>query len=239
MRSVKKNGIILSASVSCFDLYDLKPQFEEAGQADIAFLHYDVVDGSFNNCIILGTPLLEAIRPHTQLPIEVHLAVYHPEKYIEAFVKAGADYIAVHYEAMEKPLDVFEKIVKHGAIPVLALKSTTPFCRELLELAKVVPWILKLTVDPGYAGQKMQLQAIEHIRELRHALTEEGLSTGIQADGNINLNTIPQVVEAGADILTGGTSGLFLKGESIKNNALNMLDKAQASAMLYAKQSTL
>jgi ribulose-phosphate 3-epimerase len=97
-------------------------------------------------------------------------------------------------------------------------------------LARHVPWILKLTVDPGYAGQAIKSQAFESIRRLRNALQEEGLDVGIQADGNVNTQTIPQLVHAGADMLTGGTSGLFVRNASIADNALRLLDTAKLAA---------
>ena len=82
------------------DLCNLKNSINEVEKAGVSFLHFDIVDGQFNNCFILGEPTLEAIRPIANIPIEVHLAVYNPEKYIKDFAKLGADYIAVHYEAM-------------------------------------------------------------------------------------------------------------------------------------------
>lgn len=227
MRNVVVEPIMLSASVSCFDLFDFKSDYDEVRKSKVSFLHYDVVDGNFNECIILGTTMLESIRPHVDLPIEVHLAAYAPERYIEQFIKAGADYVAVHYEAMENPFETFRMIEKLGAVPILALKSTTEFSKEMLPLCRDIPWVLKLTVNPGFSGQKIQPQAIEHIRSMRRMLSEAGLKTGIQADGNINAKTIPEVVAAGANILTGGTSGLFLPGDSVRNHAEKLLEIAR------------
>lgn len=226
MNKVLKKKVMISASVSCMNLCHLKRDIEEVENSGVSFFHYDVVDGEFNTCFILGETTLQQMREITKLPIEVHLAVYKPEKFIEAFAKSGADYIAVHYEAMEKPLELFDRIRKFGAEPVLAYKATTPPGEEFLTLAKEVPWILKLTVNPGFAGQKMQAEAVEHIREMRNRLSEAGLNTSIQADGNINSATIPIVRKAGADILTGGTSGLFLREKTIRECSEAMLKAA-------------
>ena len=223
MFQVIEKPFMISASVSCMNQCNLKEEIKKVEQSPVSFLHYDVVDGHFNRCIILGETTLEHMRSITNLPIEVHLAVEHPEWYIERFADLGADYIAVHYEAMENPFELFQMIRQKGAIPILAYKSTTPPNEQFISLAKEVPWILKLTVNPGFSGQKIQPIAIEHIRQMKKLLDAEKITTKIQADGNINSNTIPSVVSAGASILTGGTSGLFLKNSTITENVNKML----------------
>ena len=226
MNIVVKKQIMVSASVSCMDLMNLRTCMVEAEDAGIDFYHFDVVDGRFNNCFILGQTLLEAMRPHTKLPIEVHLAVYEPEKYIAQFAKAGADYIGVHVEAMENPYRVFDRICAHGAMPVLTFKAQTAFDASMEPLLSHVAWINKLTVEPGYSGQKIQPAAIAHIEAMRTQIIMSGMDIPIQADGNMNLTTIPAVIKAGANILTGGTSGLFVKGKCIKDNLYAMLKAA-------------
>lgn len=222
MRKVEEKEILISASVSCMDLSNVKEHMAIAEQAGIDFYHFDVVDGEFNNCFILGQTLFKTIRNCTDLPIEVHLAVYHPEKYIEQFIKLGADYVGVHYEAIDEPQKIFDKIRKFGAMPVLTYKAETAFLQEDIEILKDIAWINKLTVNPGYSGQKIQIPAINHIRDMRKAINQAGMNISIQADGNINQNTIPMVVKAGANILTGGTSGLFKEDNSVAHNIENM-----------------
>lgn len=222
-----QSEIKISASVSCMDFCHLEAQIKEVEQAGISFLHYDVVDGRFNNCFILGETALEQIRPVTSLPIEVHLAVYEPEKHIERFAKAGADIITVHYEALEKPYKIFEMIRRFGSRPALAYKSTTAVGSDFIDLAKEVCMVLKLTVNPGFSGQKMQLQSVEHIHAMRQLLDQENLGIDIQADGNMNRSTIPAVVKAGATILTGGSSGLFTGKKGVSENVMEMKQVAQ------------
>lgn len=230
MHKVEKKDILISASVSCMDLSNLKEHMAIAEQTGVDFYHFDVVDGEFNNCFILGQTLFETMRGCTQLPIEVHLAVYHPEKYIEQFIKLGADYVGVHYEVMDDPQTIFNQIRGYGAMPVLSYKAETKFCSEHIELLKDVAWINKLTVNPGYSGQKIQMPAIEHIRDMRKAIDQAGMDVGIQADGNINKNTIPMVIKAGANILTGGTSGLFKKENSVAENIEDMRSAALSAS---------
>lgn len=150
--------------------------------------------------------------------MEVHLAVYDVEKYIEIFAPKGADYIAVHYEAMQNPLQAFEKIRKSGAQPILAYRAETPPGEGFPELAKECPWILKFTVNPGFSGQKSKPAAIAHIKMMRDMLKAHGMSTRIQADGNVNAATIKALSEAGSSIFTGGTSGLFCGEGAIQEN---------------------
>lgn len=218
MKRLELNPPCVSASVSCMDLLHLKEQIQEVEQSGISFFHYDMVDGRFNQCFILGDTLLEMMRPEVTLPIEVHLAAYEPETYIERFAKLGADYLAVHYEAMDHPLKTFDLIRKFGAEPVLAFKCDTPLPDDFLSLADEVPWILKLTVNPGFSGQTMKKESLDLMKKMRLKLSEAGLNTPIQADGNVNPSTIQMLAHSGADIFTGGTSGLFRSGHSIREN---------------------
>ncbi|GHV73218.1 ribulose-phosphate 3-epimerase [Spirochaetia bacterium] len=213
----------LGASVSCFDLFNLEKQFAEIHGAPIDFLHYDVVDGSFNQCIILGLPLLAAIRPHTKLPIDVHLAVYQPERFIEQFAEAGADIISIHPEGTDDVLGNFERIRKLHRIPALALRSETEVTRDLLPALEQAEFITKLTVNPGFSGQKIQPQAFARMSALRKLMDDNDIHTPIAADGNVNVTTIPALVSSGASMLIGGTSGLFLKDHPVKENAQRML----------------
>lgn len=224
MINIEKKPILISSSVSCMDLCNLENSINEVEKAGVSFLHFDIVDGQFNNCFILGESTLEAIRPITNIPIEVHLAVYNPEKYIERFAKLGADYIAVHYEAMSNPLKTFEYIHHCGSKPILAFKADIPPNNDFLTLAKEVDWILKLTVNPGFSGQKLQEVSLEHIKQMSNIIKENNIDTYIQADGNVNCKTIPKLLSAGANIFTGGSSGLFIKDFTIKENFNNLLN---------------
>jgi len=228
MHYLLRDKITLSASVSCLNLYDMKYDLNEIGRSKVKMLHFDVVDGIFNDCFILGMPTLEAIRPHTDLPIEVHLGVTQPFRYIERFIDLGADYLAIHYEVVKKRgiKRIFKSIRDMGGIPILALKADTVPQYEMLDIIELVPWVLKLTVNPGYSGQKIIKSSIKHIEILRNMIGHHKLNIGIEADGNINNLTIPEVVLAGADILTGGSSGLFVDNLTIPEAGNNMLKVA-------------
>lgn len=230
MNRLKREGVTLAASVSCFNLYNIESQMREIEKAGVKLLHFDVVDGKFNDCFILGTPTLEAIRSHTKLPIEVHLGVMEPQKHIGQFASAGADYIAVHYEAIkdnEEALKIFDSIKKEGAMPLLAMRAETDIDENLSALLCEVEWVIKLLVNPGYSGQKMKASALQKMKDIQKEIIKMGLQTGIEADGNVNAATIPKIIEAGADILTGGSSGLFLVSASIAQNAKKMIEAAK------------
>lgn len=224
-----KKKILIAASVSCMDMLHMKRCMKETEHAGVDFYHYDIVDGSFNNCFILGQTLLETMRPQTELPIEVHLAVRNPLNYIKQYAELGADYIGFHYESDDDIKEIIAAIELAGARPVLTFRAETVFTPDMLDGCESVAWINKLTVNPGFSGQTMQMQAIEHIENIRAEIERRNLSIRIQADGNINPSTIPIVVHAGADILTGGSSGLYVAGQSVKYNYKAMLCAANYS----------
>lgn len=213
----------VSASVSCMDLGHFYNHIKKVEESSTAFFHYDVVDGKFNKCYILGDMLCEYLHNNTKLPVEVHLAVYDIDNYIDVFAGKGVDYIAVHYEAMEKPAIIFNKIKKLGMQPVLAYRADTPPQEDFVELARQCAWILKLTVNPGFSGQTIKPTAVEHIKMMKKMLDDNNVDKRIQADGNVNPATTKMLAEAGASIFTGGTSGLFVQNYSIEENIKKLL----------------
>ncbi|MFW6180446.1 MAG: ribulose-phosphate 3-epimerase [Spirochaetota bacterium] len=226
MRAVTPDPVAIGASVSCADLADLRGELERLEEAGIDYLHYDVIDGRFNDTFILGVPTLAAIRRHTDLPIEVHLAVYEPERYLDQFIDAGADYLAVHPEGTDRLYQVVERIAGAGKGPVLALRPESGADLVPAELLDRFCWILKLTVNPGYAGQSFQQRSLAHLAELRGLIASRGLRTPIAADGNINPRTVPRVVRAGARMLVGGSSGLFSREVSLAGARSRLVEAA-------------
>lgn len=172
---VEDNNLILGGSASCFNLYNLEKQFQELTEAPVDFIHFDVVDGRFNECFILGLPTLQMMRPHTALPIEVHLAVYEPEKYIKQFVDAGADIITIHPEGTKDIMGVFELIRSLGAKPALAFRSETIANEDMLPAMEQSAYIIKLTVNPGFSGQKIQPAAFEKMLAMRKMMDSHGI----------------------------------------------------------------
>lgn len=217
----------LSASVSCMDLGHIADEIEYVEASPVRFWHYDIVDGKFNRCLILGDQLYGYLAAHSDLPIELHIAAYDPLRYVELFSRFRLDYVAVHAEAMDEPNHVFEKIREFGAEPVLAYRAETPPGADFEALASQCAWILKLTVNPGFSGQTMQESALKHIRMMRKRLKAAHLTQPIQADGSVNLKMIRKMHEAGANLFTGGTSGLFRQGKTVRENAEALLCAAE------------
>ncbi len=176
---------------------------EKAG-ADAA--HIDVMDGVFVPNISFGFPIISAIRPYTEMPFDVHLMITEPERYIERFIKAGADWVTVHYEAC-KDLDKAIGLIAAANKRVgLSIKPATPVSAILPYLDRC-DMILIMTVEPGFGGQSLIPETLEKVKELKAILRERGLSRiKIEVDGGINKETARAAVAAGADILVAGSS---------------------------------
>ena len=176
----------------------------QACGADV--IHYDVMDGVFVNNITFGLKMLEDIRPHTTLPIDAHLMIVHPEKYVERFAKAGADIITVHWEACQDNLkEVLELIkstgVKCGAVinpdtPVEKIKDVIPLC----------DMVLVMSVFPGFGGQKFIPTALDKLREIRAIIDASGKDIDLEVDGGITAENVRDAVEAGANVIVAGSA---------------------------------
>lgn len=211
------SGLKISASLSCMDLLQIGQEMDKIEKSSIEILHYDVVDGKFAKCLDFGDLMLETIRPLTVKPVCVHLMVTDPVPYIERMHQIGANQIAFHYESEGDPVQTAQLIRSHNMQPILAFCSRTEIPENFIDIISHFDGILKLTVDPGFAGQKIQLAALEHIRQMRKLLDEANLDIPIECDGNMNTQTIPLAVEAGAQVVTGGSSGLFKKGRPLED----------------------
>ncbi|MBO5335421.1 MAG: ribulose-phosphate 3-epimerase [Clostridia bacterium] len=176
----------------------------QACGADV--IHYDVMDGVFVNNITFGLKMLEDIRPYTSLPIDAHLMIVHPEKYVERFAKAGADIITVHWEACKDNLrEVLELIrstgVKCGAVinpdtPVEKIRDVIPLC----------DMVLVMSVFPGFGGQKSIPSALDKLREIRAIIDESGKDIDLEIDGGITAENVRLVKEAGANVIVAGSA---------------------------------
>lgn len=185
-------------------------QLEEGG-AD--WVHFDVMDGRFVPNISFGLPVIEALRPETKLPFDVHLMVVEPERYIDAFIKAGADIIAVHPEATYHLHRVITQIKEGGVKASVALNPATPpeIIRPILPLLDVV---LVMSVDPGFAGQKFLPFTLDKVATVRQWVDELGLTAEVEIDGGVSIKNASQCVKAGATVLV-SASGIFQSGKAI------------------------
>ncbi|GGE16780.1 ribulose-phosphate 3-epimerase [Marinithermofilum abyssi] len=176
----------------------------EAGGAD--WIHVDVMDGHFVPNITIGPLIVEAIRPHTELPLDVHLMIEEPDRYIPAFVQAGADWISVHQEACPHLHRTLYLIKESGAKAGVVINPATP-ASVLEPVLTDVDLILLMTVNPGFGGQAFIPQVTNKICQVSRMLKEAGRDdVWIEVDGGINAETAAQVTEAGAQVLVAGSA---------------------------------
>lgn len=186
------------------------------------YLHIDVMDGIFVPNISFGFPIIEAIRPITQLHFDVHLMIDEPERYLSRFVEAGADLITVHYEAV-KDIDVaLDTIRLSGKRVGLSIKPKTPV-EVLFPYLEKLDLVLIMTVEPGFGGQKLIPHTVEKIRALRCEIDKRQLNVEIEADGGINEQNAVMLVEAGVDVIVAGSS---VFGAKDRKAAIAALKKA-------------
>jgi ribulose-phosphate 3-epimerase len=187
----------------------------EAGGASV--LHFDVMDGRFVPNITVGLPVLKSVRKATRLTIDCHLMIIEPNRYAVEFVKAGANMVSVHVEADPHLQRTLTAIREAGGQAGIAINPATPLAL-LEEALPYADFILLMSVNPGFGGQKFIPTTLDKLRRLRRMIDERGLATRIEIDGGIDADNIKQIVDAGAEIIVAG-SAVFGEGtpeESVK-----------------------
>ena len=173
--------------------------------AGAEFVHIDVMDGTFVPEITLGAGIVKAIRPVTDTVFDVHLMVEHPDTHIEAFAKAGADYITFHVEAAKHPHRMIQAIHALGCKAGVSLNPGTPIAM-IEELLPDVDMVLVMSVNPGYGGQKFIPGSISKLQRIRKALDEIGSQAELQVDGGVNEENAQSIIDAGATVLVAGSA---------------------------------
>ncbi len=210
---------LLSASLMCADLTNLTDSIKELEKAGIDYLHIDIMDGAFVPNITLGFDLINAIKKVTDIPLDVHMMVNEPSKFIDRMSLSENDILCVHYESEIHIHRTLEMIKNKGCKAGLAINPGTPV-ESVKHLTDYIDMLLVMTVSPGFAGQKMFTGAEKKVTEARKLLEEWNCpDTLIEVDGNISLPNGSKLSKCGADIFVLGTSSLFLKDKAIKEAA--------------------
>ncbi|MBS4760553.1 MAG: ribulose-phosphate 3-epimerase [Clostridium sp.] len=194
--------IIVSPSILSADFANLQSEVEELEEAGADWIHIDVMDGHFVPNLTIGAPVVKAIKPHTNIPLDVHLMIENPQNYIEDFVKAGANIITFHYEATkEMTEDVISHIKSHDILVGLSIKPKTE-PQEILKYLLMVDMVLIMTVEPGFGGQSFMEDCAKKIPVIRQNAPENLI---IQVDGGINEKTAKTCIDLGANSLVAGS----------------------------------
>jgi len=203
-------SVLIAPSILSADFGRLADEVRAVEQAGADYIHVDVMDGRFVPNITLGPVLVEAVRRATRLPLDVHLMIVEPEKYVEAFAAAGASLISVHVEASPHLHRTLHQIRQAGARPAAVLNPATP--AELVgDVLDDLDMVLVMSVNPGFGGQRFIPRALDKIRRLRQLVNSRGLKVDIEVDGGIDPDTAPKAIEAGANVLVAGTAVFHAK----------------------------
>jgi ribulose-phosphate 3-epimerase len=210
-----KPKIKIEASVACANFRNLENDIRELEDSKIDFLHIDIMDGNFVPNFALNFSIMEVLKDITSVPMECHLMVENPERYIDKTARLGAKFIAIHAESTKHVQRALSQIKENGAMAGIALNPATPI-NVLDYIIADIDMIVVMTVNPGFAGQPLIPSTLKKIEDIRNLITSKGFGNiEIQVDGNVSIENIPKMIKCGATMLVGGTSSVFRKGYSI------------------------
>jgi len=222
MNSHHASMIDIAPSILSADFARLAEQIEAVERAGATILHVDVMDGRFVPNITIGLPVVKAISRATRLPIDAHLMIVEPGQYAEQFVKAGAQMVSIHIEADPHAHRTLSAIRAAGAQAGIAINPGTSLS-AIEESLKFADYVLLMSVNPGFGGQKFIPESLDKLRRLRRMINEHGLKLRIEIDGGIDADNIAEVAAAGAEIIVSG-SAIF--GADDPGTALRQLREA-------------
>jgi ribulose-phosphate 3-epimerase len=221
--------IELAPSILSADFARLAEQVRSVTEGGASVVHVDVMDGHFVPNITIGPPVVKSLRKATELPLDCHLMIENPDQYIADFAAAGASWISVHQEATVHLNRTLQHIRDHQVLAGVVINPATPV-ETLTEVLDIVDYVLVMSVNPGFGGQKFLPGALHKIKRLTELRRQRGLNFRIEVDGGVDLNTVSEVVQAGAEILVAGNA-VFGKGDP-KQNAEKLLKAATEAALL-------
>lgn len=199
------HAITISSSILSADFACLAEQIQAAEAGGVDWIHIDVMDGSFVPNISMGPFIVETCRRITTLPLDVHLMIEHPENHIEAFARAGATHISIHIENTPHAFRILEQIRALGCQAGIVLNPGTPVS-AIAGVIPVVDYVLVMTVNPGFSGQKFIPAVVQKVTQVRQLLSQQGSAAPIEVDGGITSVTLPLVYAAGARLIVAATA---------------------------------
>lgn len=193
---------MIAPSILSADFANLAREIETVTEAGADWIHVDVMDGHFVNNITIGVPVVKSLKKVSKIPLDVHLMIEKPEKYVEAFAKAGSDWLTIHVESTENPGAVLKQIRQLGVRPGITLRPRTSL-ESILPFLAEVDLVLVMTVEPGFGGQSFMSDQVEKITRLRREIDQRGLNCLIEVDGGVNDQTVLSLKDA--DVLVAGS----------------------------------
>jgi len=193
---------LIAPSILAADFANLERDIRRVEQAGAKILHLDIMDGHFVPNLSIGVPVVEAVRRITELPLDVHLMLSEPQKYVRAFRKAGADFISVHIEVLDDPRPLLDEIRSLGAAAGLVHNPPTPI-EKLTHFVRDADLVLTMSVMPGFGGQKFDTTVLDKIASIKEHAAPDTL---ISVDGGINDDTIADCAKAGCNLFVAGTA---------------------------------
>jgi ribulose-phosphate 3-epimerase len=220
--------IELAPSILSADFARLGEQVIAAGQGGASIIHVDIMDGHFVPNLTIGPPVVKSLRKITKLPLDCHLMIENPDEFIPAFAEAGIDWMSVHQEACPHLNRTLNLIKSHDCLAGVVINPATPV-DTLSEVLDIVDYVLVMSVNPGFGAQKFIPATLHKMRQLAEIRQRRGLQYRIEVDGGVALDTVADVVRAGAEILVAGNA-VFGHGDPTKN-AETLLKAATEAAL--------
>jgi ribulose-phosphate 3-epimerase len=220
--------IELAPSILSADFARLAEEVRAASEGGGSVIHVDIMDGHFVPNLTIGPPVVRSLRKATKLPLDCHLMIENPDQFIADFAEAGADWISVHQEACRHLNRTLHLIKSHDCLAGVVINPATPV-DTLVEVLDIVDYVLVMSVNPGFGGQKFIPSTLHKLQRLAEIRSQQGLNFRIEVDGGISLDTVADVVRAGAEILVAGNA--VFGGGDPRKSAQAVLKAATEAAL--------